>query len=293
MAKQIVDIYHGDTINTYTEFCDNTSVVLHKATQGYSFVDSKAKTRCTEFEKRGLPFWLYVFLNKGGEKKQMDFAFKTFETFLANKKHFIGWVLDIEAQNKVSDCLEALKYTYEYCKKHNCKVMVYFSKSSYDEYNYKKLIDYMEDKKEICGYWEACYSVAPHKFADLWQYTGSGIITGLKNKGDKNKVMARNISWFTTPVSKTNNKTNKAADKKPAKNVDVYNLALAVLQGKYGSGATRKKKLGDDYKTVQDLINVCYDLAERAKTGTFGNGETRKKKLGKYYKIVQYIINNE
>lgn len=76
--------------------------------------------------------------------------------------------------------------------------------------------------------------------------------------------------------------------------------ALKVLHGDYGTGNTRKKLLGDDYNTVQYLVNriiVTYNIYDRLAlmcwVGLYGNGVTRKKKLtqlGYNYSKVQQSI---
>lgn len=76
--------------------------------------------------------------------------------------------------------------------------------------------------------------------------------------------------------------------------------ALKVLHGDYGNGVTRKKKLGNDYKTVQSIVNYLlahyniYDrLAMMCWIGLYGNGVTRKKKLkqaGYNYNLVQLYV---
>lgn len=76
--------------------------------------------------------------------------------------------------------------------------------------------------------------------------------------------------------------------------------ALKVLHGDYGNGVTRKKKLGNDYKTVQSIVNyllahynIYNRLAMMCWIGLYGNGVTRKKKLkqeGYNYNLVQLYV---
>lgn len=72
-------------------------------------------------------------------------------------------------------------------------------------------------------------------------------------------------------------------------------LAIAVLNGKYGNGDARKKALGARYNEVQGFIDhiktaSAETLAAEVKLGKYGNGETRKKVLGARYDEVQSIV---
>lgn len=86
----------------------------------------------------------------------------------------------------------------------------------------------------------------------------------------------------------------------PTPAVDYDKLAQEILDGKWGSGETRKKKLeaaGYDYDKVQAKVNelVKYDkIAKEVISGKWGNGDSRKKKLiaaGYDYDKVQKRVN--
>lgn len=73
-------------------------------------------------------------------------------------------------------------------------------------------------------------------------------------------------------------------------------LVVDTLLGKYGTGNTRKQKLGADYTRVQEVINhvlktSILQLAKEALNGDYGNGETRKIIFGNKYVSVQKKIN--
>lgn len=109
----------------------------------------------------------------------------------------------------------------------------------------------------------------------------------------------------------------KPATKKPAAKKSVDVIAQEVIDGKWGSGETRKKKLkaaGYDYATVQAKVNALLTkkaapkkstakkktkksnatIAKEVIDGKWGNGDTRKaklKKAGYDYKAVQKEVN--
>ena len=82
----------------------------------------------------------------------------------------------------------------------------------------------------------------------------------------------------------------------------IEQLATDTVNGKYGNGEERKKKLGKLYYSVQTVINERYKaisaseshrlLAKEVLKGNLGNGDERKKNLGSYYNTVQGLINN-
>ena len=82
----------------------------------------------------------------------------------------------------------------------------------------------------------------------------------------------------------------------------IEQLATNTVNGKYGNGEERKKKLGKLYESVQIVINERYKvisasqshrlLAKEVLKGNLGNGDERKKNLGSYYSTVQVLINS-
>lgn len=82
----------------------------------------------------------------------------------------------------------------------------------------------------------------------------------------------------------------------------IEQLATDTVNGKYGNGEERKKKLGKLYDSVQTVINERYKaisasqshrlLAKEVIKGNLGNGDERKKNLGSYYSTVQGLINS-
>ena len=82
----------------------------------------------------------------------------------------------------------------------------------------------------------------------------------------------------------------------------IEQLATNTVNGAYGNGEERKKKLGKLYDSVQIVINERYKvisaseshrlLAKEVLKGNLGNGDERKKNLGSYYNTVQGLINS-
>ena len=72
---------------------------------------------------------------------------------------------------------------------------------------------------------------------------------------------------------------------------DLTQLVKDTLEGKYGTGETRKKKLGKNYDDVQNEVNRIIFLTNAVLRGEYGNGAERKKALGADYDLVQWNIN--
>lgn len=128
---------------------------------------------------------------------------------------------------------------------------------------------------------------------------------------DGNQYVDKN-TWRTSHVGRINynmndsyvwgfaNPLNDGIDAKSA-----IRLAIEVLEGKYGSGDTRKNNLGSRYAEVQTLIDkelktmsvadaIIDLLAQEVLTGYWGSGDTRKNNLTKAgydYSKVQARVN--
>lgn len=126
---------------------------------------------------------------------------------------------------------------------------------------------------------------------DIWQYTSSGKVSGISGNCDMNYLYNENIIEESTTTGN---------DKK-----SVDELAKEVIDGKWGDGEERKKKLeeaGYDYNAVQDRVNETLakpkksitEVAKEVINGKYGNGDERKKKLeaeGYDYDEVQAKVN--
>lgn len=91
----------------------------------------------------------------------------------------------------------------------------------------------------------------------------------------------------------------------PVPQVNIDQLARETINGKYGSGETRKKFLGANYDAVQKRVNeiltgrvtparqakTISQLADEVLKGLHGSGDARRKSLGSRYAEVQKEIN--
>ena len=126
-----------------------------------------------------------------------------------------------------------------------------------------------------------------------------------KNKQDiarelMEAIEGRKIAEKPKPTPKP---TNTAKAETTGTNMlGIEQLATDTVNGKYGNGDERKKRLGKLYESVQTVINERYKaisaseshilLAKEVLKGNLGNGDERKKNLGSYYSTVQGLINS-
>ena len=71
------------------------------------------------------------------------------------------------------------------------------------------------------------------------------IISDINNKGIRSYKGKTNLKW-----------TYHGKLKYIAYGNSNYDIACQVIQGKYGNGEVRKKKLGSMYRTIQDIVNI-------------------------------------
>lgn len=149
---------------------------------------------------------------------------------------------------------------------------------------------------------------------DIWQYTSKGKVDGIDGGVDMNEcyrdfpaeILGKTVVR-PTPEPETDQDPAPLLPPqvKPAPTgKTVEELAVEVINGKWGNGAERKKKLieaGYDYEAVQNAVNEklsakksVTEIAKEVINGKWGNGSERKKKLiaaGYDYDAVQSKVN--
>lgn len=146
--------------------------------------------------------------------------------------------------------------------------------------------------------WHADYrkDAPTDKRAMFFQYASDGHIPGVNGKVDMNYYMG------DVPLETPKENFDHPLEKKTNEE-----LAKEVIEGKWGNGEERKKKLeaaGYDYKAVQKIVNELVEpkpalkptdeIAKEVISGKWGNGDERKKKLteaGYNYDTIQNRVN--
>lgn len=203
MSKYYPDISHYHPVRDWDKVKKNCPFLIAKATQGTSYIDDTLYTNIRECEKRGIPYWLYAFLNRGDEEAQTRFLVETCREKI--EKHFVGYVLDVESGNAEDNVEKAL----EYLKKQRHKMMLY---TMYSEYStYKRII---QKRPQKCAWWEARYGLnngiyqsqyRAHRGADLQQFTSNGRCPGIPGRVDLNRITGygKKEKWFRDSEKRT------------------------------------------------------------------------------------------
>ena len=263
-----------------------------RAGYGRNNLDTKFHRNAKGAVAVGIPVGLYWFsyaLNVEMAKKEAQYAVE-----LA-KKYKITWPIayDLEydtvsyaAKNGVTITKSlATQMAIAFCeeiKRLGYIPMVYT--------NLDYLNRYFDRSKLPYDLWYAQYaSTASVADKEIWQYSSKGSMPGIAGNVDMNH-------GYKDYGNGGDSKPDPAPTPSPAPSGTTLNLAVAVMQGKYGAGQDRKNALGTRYQEVQDFINHITSastdtLVAEVMQGKYGNGETRKTVLGGRYKAVQDKIN--
>lgn len=188
------DISHWHTVQSWDTVKATCPFLISKATQGTSFIDSYLDTFIQNCEKYKIPYWLYTFLNPGGELAQAEFMVKVCKPMVG--PFFRGYVLDVECNNPASGVQAAL----DYIKTQSQKTILYTMYAQYAKY-----LPVIMSRGDSCAWWEArygantgAYSMPCHVGADLHQYTSKGVCPGIGANTDLNRLTGTKAEeWFT------------------------------------------------------------------------------------------------
>lgn len=127
----------------------------------------------------------------------------------------------------------------------------------------------------------------------IWQFTSDGNLNGYGGRLDMNYAYKDFVIKGNQPAPQP-----EPTPAPVTPDGSTLDLAVGVMQGKYGDGDTRKNNLGTRYNEVQDFINHIFSadvntLADEVLAGKYGNGDTRKFVLGNRYDEVQNAVNKK
>ncbi len=257
------DISHHHPVGDWDKIENNCPFIITKATQGTTFVDNTMEDIVKQCEKRGIPYWLYTYLNKGDELAQAKFLVKTCEDKVG--KHFVGYVLDVEAGNSASGVQKAM----DYLKTLGCKMMIYTMYAQYS--TYKNVI---KNRPTKCAWWEARYGLNDgvyrsnypcHDGVDLHQFTSQGSCPGISDKIDMNRITGQGKSekWFITP--KEEKEDVKVPEKKEgcfSINKNAKDISEFLHNRGYGAGEHNLALIAAANCTKGKVKNALFELAQ-------------------------------
>lgn len=277
-----------DISKMQVEFC------IMKATEGTAFVDAFCDGWIQQCIKLKKPFGFYHFAGKNDPVKEAEF-------FYSKCKGYFGKgipVLDYEVDNpnNAQWCEKFIKRVHDLS---GIWCMLYISAYRTSQYNNSWI-------PEKCGLWLAgypatyaywpgnvvCpYSCKPWKNIAIWQFTSQMVLLGYVGKLDGDIAYMSAKQWNNYVKAKTTQTTDETEKKQT-----IDDIVKDVLDGKYGNGEMRKKKLGSKYAKVQKRIDTLYTVADEVIDGKWGNGWNREQALkgaGYPYDLVQRIVNEK
>lgn len=265
-----------------------------RAGYGRNNLDTKFHRNAQGAATAGIPVGLYWFsyaLNVEMARKEAQYAVE-----LA-KKYKITWPIayDLEydtvsyaAKNGITITKSlATQMAIAFCEeiKHLGYIPMVYTNLDY-------LNRYFDRSQLPYDLWYAQYaSTASVTDKEIWQYSSKGSVPGISGNVDMNH-------GYKDYGNGGDSKPDLTPTPSPAPSGTTLDLAVAVMQGKYGAGQDRKNALGTRYQEVQDFINHIAGastdtLVEEVMQGKYGNGKTREIVLGGKYKAVQDKINGK
>lgn len=299
MSMKFIDISNWQAGLDVVEVVKNGGLggVVVKATEGLGLVDRSCDKFVQQCIGNGIPFGFYHFARNNDAKAEAEF-------FRKNTSNYEGKgipILDWEAGQSVSWV--------------NAFVEHYHGMTGIWPWVYGNAWRFNQGKVNAnCGKWIAGYpsnnitdinygtnNKMPYSVNDggvcAWQFSSSVRISGYNGNLDGDVFYGDREAWAKYAKSSSSGSSNEdesSGDAAPSGTT--LELAVAVMNGSYGSGDERKQKLGSRYDEVQSFINHIASasdetLANEVKAGKYGNGNDRKLVLGGRYDRVQAIVN--
>lgn len=284
-----------------------------KITQGTGYINPYWKNQVAAALVRGKPVLAYHYANGSGVNGEVNFYLQTLGEYIKDVIPALDWETSADASgknNQFGNPSYAKQWMDEVKKRSKKTSFIYGSKDSC--FN---AMDWTAAKKAGYKCWGAQYGSnnAIYGYSDnpwqsdrpwgawgqdvsIFQYTSNLILPGYSGRLDGN------IAYMTADQLKEMAKGGTVSEIVPpadSENLDKATLLELVAQtqeGKFGNGEDRKRKLGDRYDEVQQMLNYIYGastdtLATQVITGKYGSGELRKRVLGKRYNEVQKAVN--
>lgn len=226
--------------------------------------DTYFKRNADECTRLGIPFGVYLYSYADNNEKAKSEAAHVLRLIKQYKLSFPVYY-DLEEAGTEKGAIERANIFGDIIEKAGYWCGVYANLNWWNNY----LNGLERFTKWVAQYNKTCDYKGAH--LDIWQYSSKGKVDGIGGNVDMNECY-RNF-----PVEML------GAPKKTA-----HELALEVLDGKWGDGVEREKRLGDRYNEVQTEVNAI--LAERedaeldkvAKAvirGNYGDDPERSKRL--------------
>lgn len=273
--------------------------VIVKATEGTGLVDKQCDKFFQAANKAGLKLGFYHFARHADAAVEAEFFYRNTKNYFGEAIPVLDWEdgQSVAWVNKFVEKLHELSgvwcwvYSNAWC----------FNQGTVNTNCARWIAGY--PKKGVTTFSYGLNNDMPYTVNNglvaAWQFTSSGRLSGYSGNLDLDVFYGDKAAWDRYAGAKA---SSDATEQKPSTPVTpspsgtTLELAVKVMQGKYGTGVDRKKALGSRYNEVQDFINhiasaSASTLAKEVWAGKYGNGNTRKTVLGARYDEVMKAVN--
>lgn len=193
-GEKIVDISKYQPNVEYDAFIKDTSLIIlragYRGTAGGIHQDQKFEKHAKELLDRGVRFGVYFFSIANTEEKAREEAGMFWK--YARDYNPLFWAMDAEKQEITTAAIAA--FADELRKLGAVKVGCYCANHLYQKFDYGSI----RDKFDFT--WIPRYGSKPPVYpCDMWQYTSTGKVNGIKGNVDLNKITGQghDLKWFT------------------------------------------------------------------------------------------------
>ena len=255
-----------------------------KATEGVGYKDPAFDTLYQRAKASGKLLGVYHFARpdlNNGAIAEADWFVKVIEPYVKEAILVLDW-----ETGYLGNVAWAKQFLDRVKERTGIKAILYASRSPINSFDWSSVAnaDY--------GLWVADYgantgregtkpAVKWWQFYILWQYTSRGRVAGYGANVDLNNFYGDAETWRKYATSESNPTPaptpTPTPEPTPAKKSN-EEIAREVIEGKWGNGEERKKRLEDagyDYRAIQDIVNsIVYDfqVGTKVRTTKTGNG---------------------
>ena len=245
MTKRIIDVSSWQGVIDWEKVKPHIDGAILRCGFGMDLEkqdDKQFKRNADECTRLGIPFGVYLYSYAKTNEQAKSEAAHVLRLICGYKLSYPVY-LDLEENGTQIGAVERANIFGDIIEKAGYWCGVYASLHWWN--NYLKGLERFT--KWVAQYYIKCQYTGKH--LDIWQYSSTGRIDGINGNVDMNECYRD----FPAEILK-DKKPDTAA---PAKKT-VAELVEEVIDGKWGVGDERKKKLtaaGYDYNTVQDAVN--------------------------------------
>ena len=270
--------------------------VIVKATEGLGFVDKSCDGFVQQCISNGIRFGFYHFARNNDAAAEAEF-------FRNNTKGYEGKgipVLDWEAGQSIAWVNTFVRRYHELT---GIWPWVYgnawrFNQGTVNTNCGRWVAGYPRNGITDINYGisNACSYPVNNGLICAWQFSSSVRISGYSGNLDGDVFYGDASAWDKYAGGSGAPSAPIAPATPNAPTGSTLELAVGVMQGRYGNGDARRAALGGRYDEVQEFINHIFTasvqtLAKEVWAGKYGNGDTRKAVLGGRYDAVMNAVN--